>query len=156
LDIIIESIYKPINLLFFNKLDENDINLDYDKFYEKYIFCRKFKNSLYNKFNVLIPSRLFTKIYNNYKKLYLSTLISIIYYKLIIKDDSIIDIEFIKYDNPFIYYSQSNLIGVDINQDNYPSLRGLCIIDNNVIYSTIAQAIYRLRGVVKNACHAMP
>lgn len=99
MDIIIESIYKPINLLFFNKLDENDINLDYDKFYEKYIFCRKFKNSLYNKFNVLIPSRLFTKIYNNYKKLYLSTLISIIYYKLIIKDDSIIDIEFIKYDN---------------------------------------------------------
>jgi len=47
--------------------------------------------------------------------------------------------------NPFIYYSQSHTIGVDINQDNYPTLKGLCIIDDHSKYTTIAQAIFRLR-----------
>jgi len=46
---------------------------------------------------------------------------------------------------PFIYYSQSHTIGVDINQDNYPTLKGLCIIDDHSKYTTIAQAIFRLR-----------
>ena len=47
--------------------------------------------------------------------------------------------------NPFIYYSQSHIIGVDISQDNYPTLKGLCIIDSHSKYTTIAQAIFRLR-----------
>ncbi len=49
------------------------------------------------------------------------------------------------YKNPFIYYSQTHIIGIDIKQDKYPNIRGLCIIDKNSLYTTIAQAIFRLR-----------
>ena len=49
------------------------------------------------------------------------------------------------YNNPFIYYSVAHIIGVDINQSNYPIMNGLCIIDNDVRYTTIAQAMSRLR-----------
>jgi hypothetical protein len=49
------------------------------------------------------------------------------------------------YINPFIYYSRSHIIGVDIKQDYYPTLKGLCIIGNNSLYSQVAQAIFRLR-----------
>ena len=49
------------------------------------------------------------------------------------------------YIKPFIYYSQSHIVGIDIKQDNYPILKGLCIIDENSVYSNIAQAMFRLR-----------
>ena len=53
--------------------------------------------------------------------------------------------ENITYKNPFIYYSQSHIIGIDIKQDKYPNIHGLCIIDNYSVYTQIAQAIFRLR-----------
>ena len=53
--------------------------------------------------------------------------------------------EYINYINPFLYYSQSHIVGVDIKQDNYPNIIGLCIIDLNMQYTVIAQAIFRLR-----------
>ena len=49
------------------------------------------------------------------------------------------------YNNPFLYYSQSHIVGIDINQDNYPNILGLCIIDDKTLYTTVAQAIFRLR-----------
>ena len=49
------------------------------------------------------------------------------------------------YTNPFLYYSQTHIIGIDINQDKYPNIHGLCIIDDNSVYTTVAQAIFRLR-----------
>ena len=52
-----------------------------------------------------------------------------------------------KYTNAFIYYSQTHTIGVDIKQDNYPNMKGLCIINMNNNYTTIAQAIFRLRKI---------
>ena len=53
--------------------------------------------------------------------------------------------ESIDYDNPFIYYSQSHTIGIDINQDKHSEMKGLCIINNQCIYSQVAQSIFRLR-----------
>ena len=49
------------------------------------------------------------------------------------------------YISPFIYYSQAHIVGIDIKQDYYPILKGLCIIDENSFYSQIAQAMFRLR-----------
>jgi hypothetical protein len=49
------------------------------------------------------------------------------------------------YKNPFIYYDQAHIVGVDIKQDKYPIMNGLCIINNLSIYSQIAQAMFRLR-----------
>ena len=49
------------------------------------------------------------------------------------------------YTNPFLYYSQSHIIGIDIDQDKYPNILGLCIIDNKTLYTTVAQAVFRLR-----------
>ena len=49
------------------------------------------------------------------------------------------------YESPFIYYSQSHIIGIDIKQDLYPVMKGLCIIDDLSIYSQVAQAMFRLR-----------
>jgi hypothetical protein len=49
------------------------------------------------------------------------------------------------YINPFIYYSQTHIVGIDIPQENYPSMIGLCIIDDKTLYTTVAQAIFRLR-----------
>ena len=51
------------------------------------------------------------------------------------------------YKNPFIYYDQAHIVGVDIKQDKYPIMKGLCIINNLSIYSQIAQAIFRLRKI---------
>ncbi len=51
----------------------------------------------------------------------------------------------INYTNPFFYYSQTHIVGVDIKQDNYPVLKGLCIVDNLSSYSETAQAMFRLR-----------
>ena len=51
----------------------------------------------------------------------------------------------VKYINPFIYYSQSHTIGIDIDQEACPTLKGLCIIDDKSTYTTVAQAIFRLR-----------
>ena len=53
--------------------------------------------------------------------------------------------ENIVYNNPFFYYDQGHTIGIDIKQDNYPILHGLCIVDNLSYYSEVAQAIFRLR-----------
>jgi hypothetical protein len=55
--------------------------------------------------------------------------------------------ENIKYNRPFIYYSQSHIIGIDIKQDNYPILKGLCIINENTTYTEVAQSIFRLRKI---------
>lgn len=49
------------------------------------------------------------------------------------------------YKSPFIYYSQAHIVGIDIKQDNYPLMKGLCLIDENSYYSKIAQAMFRLR-----------
>jgi hypothetical protein len=49
------------------------------------------------------------------------------------------------YSNPFLYYSQTHIIGIDIKQDNYPILKGLCIINSNSTYSIVAQSMFRLR-----------
>jgi hypothetical protein len=67
--------------------------------------------------------------------------------KFIYNDNNTIDSynEFIKYNNIFIYYSQSHTIGIDINQDYYPSLKGLCTLDKTTTYKDVAQGMYRLR-----------
>ena len=49
------------------------------------------------------------------------------------------------YDDPFFYYSQKHTVGIDIKQDNYPILKGLCIIDNLNTYTEVAQSVFRLR-----------
>ena len=49
--------------------------------------------------------------------------------------------------NPFIYYSQTHTIGTDINQNSYPKMKGLCIIDYKTTYTQISQAIFRLRKI---------
>ena len=49
------------------------------------------------------------------------------------------------YENPFFYYDQGHIVGIDIKQDNYPELHGLFIVDNLSYYSEVAQAIFRLR-----------
>ncbi len=51
----------------------------------------------------------------------------------------------INYPNPFFYYSQTHIIGIDLKQDNYPVLKGLCIVDNLTTYSEAAQSMFRLR-----------
>ena len=53
--------------------------------------------------------------------------------------------ENIIYKNPFFYYDQAHIVGIDIKQDNYPVLHGLCIVDNLSYYSEVAQAMFRLR-----------
>ena len=53
--------------------------------------------------------------------------------------------ENIIYENPFFYYDQGHIVGIDIKQDNYPVLHGLCIVDNLSYYSEVAQAMFRLR-----------
>lgn len=49
------------------------------------------------------------------------------------------------YNNPFIYYSQAHLVGIDIRQDLYPIMNGLCFINKNITYTQVAQSIFRLR-----------
>ena len=49
------------------------------------------------------------------------------------------------YNTPFFYYDQAHIVGIDIKQDNYPNLKGLCIVDNFSYYSEVAQAMFRLR-----------
>jgi hypothetical protein len=51
----------------------------------------------------------------------------------------------INYENPFIYFDQGHILGIDIKQDMYPIMKGLCIINDNSLYSEIAQGMYRLR-----------
>ena len=53
--------------------------------------------------------------------------------------------ENIIYEKPFFYYDQAHIVGIDIKQDNYPILHGLCIVDNLSYYSEVAQAMFRLR-----------
>jgi len=53
--------------------------------------------------------------------------------------------EYIIYNKPFIYYDQAHIVGIDIKQDNYPILHGLCIVDSLSFYSEVAQAMFRLR-----------
>jgi hypothetical protein len=49
------------------------------------------------------------------------------------------------YEDPFIYFDQGHILGIDIKQDMYPIMKGLCIIGKNSIYSEVAQGMYRLR-----------
>jgi hypothetical protein len=49
------------------------------------------------------------------------------------------------YIEPFFYYSQKHTVGVDIKQDNYPILNGLCLIDKLNTYTEVAQSVFRLR-----------
>jgi hypothetical protein len=53
--------------------------------------------------------------------------------------------QYVNYIKPFFYYDQSHTVGIDIKQDNYPILKGICIVDKYSIYSEVAQAMYRLR-----------
>ena len=67
--------------------------------------------------------------------------------KLVINNNNInLYDETISYEKqPFLYYSQTHIIGIDINQNKYPNILGLCTVDDTIVYSTIAQAIFRLR-----------
>ena len=49
------------------------------------------------------------------------------------------------YIKPFFYYSQKHTVGIDIKQDNYPILNGLCLIDKLNTYTEVAQSVFRLR-----------
>jgi len=49
------------------------------------------------------------------------------------------------YTKPFFYYSQKHTVGIDIKQDNYPILNGLCLIDKLNTYTEVAQSVFRLR-----------
>jgi len=53
--------------------------------------------------------------------------------------------EYNNYVNPFFYYDQAHTVGIDIKQDNYPILKGLCIEDKYSTYTEVAQSMYRLR-----------
>ena len=48
---------------------------------------------------------------------------------------------------PIFYYDQGHIIGIDIKQEKYPKLKGLCIIDSNTKYKDIAQGIFILRKI---------
>ena len=50
-------------------------------------------------------------------------------------------------DNPIFYYDQAHIVGIDIKQEKYPYLKGLCIIDDKTTYTEIAQGIFRLRKI---------
>ena len=50
-----------------------------------------------------------------------------------------------EYKDVFFYYSQKHTIGIDINQNKYPILNGLCLIDNLNTYTEVAQSVFRLR-----------
>jgi TPR repeat protein len=66
--------------------------------------------------------------------------------KMVIKNNKLEKLnDYIKYNKPFFYYDQAHIVGIDIKQDNYPILHGLCIVDKNSFYSEVAQAIFRLR-----------
>ena len=51
------------------------------------------------------------------------------------------------YEDPFLFFDQGHTVGVDIKQDKYPIIKGLCIVDNKINYTQIAQAIFRLRKI---------
>ena len=51
------------------------------------------------------------------------------------------------YDNPFLFFDQGHTVGVDIKQDKYPIIKGLCIVDTKINYTQVAQAIFRLRKI---------
>ena len=62
------------------------------------------------------------------------------------KNNQIINYDkYTNYDLPFIYYSQADTIGIDIKQEKYPIMNGLCIIDKTLQYSQVAQGMFRLR-----------
>jgi len=50
-------------------------------------------------------------------------------------------------DKPIFYYDQAHIIGIDIKQEKYPILKGLCIVDSKTKYTEIAQGIFRLRKI---------
>jgi len=52
-----------------------------------------------------------------------------------------------KYTNPFIYYSQGHVVGVDIKQDYLPELKGLVTVNTKSTYTNVAQSIFRLRKI---------
>ena len=69
-------------------------------------------------------------------------------YKFVLDSKIGIETEYnnsIKYVNPFIYYSQSHVIGVNIEQKYYSTLNGLITIIPNSVYTNVAQASFRLR-----------
>jgi hypothetical protein len=49
------------------------------------------------------------------------------------------------YDNPFIYYDQAHIVGIDIKQDFYPNMNGLCVVNDTSEYTVVAQSMCRLR-----------
>ena len=51
------------------------------------------------------------------------------------------------YENPFLYFDQGHTVGVDIKQDKYPIMKGLCLVDIQSTYTDVAQAIFRLRKI---------
>ena len=138
-------------------LKSNIINTDNDElFYNNNIeLLNKYFNDVHIiKYDALIDACGLFKNYDNYDIAYkLNEILNrpIIFLdnddnKLIINKKQIMMYdENILYINPFIYYSQTHIIGIDIKQDYYPKLNGLCIIDSTSIYTTVAQAIFRLR-----------
>ena len=63
-------------------------------------------------------------------------------------DDNILNYdESINYTHPLFYYSQSHIIGIDINQNNYPKMNGITFINkmSGFNYTSVAQGIFRLR-----------
>ena len=65
--------------------------------------------------------------------------------KVLMNNQLMIYNKYTNYDTPFIYYSQADTIGIDIKQEKYPIMNGLCIIDETLQYSQVAQGMFRLR-----------
>ena len=115
-----------------NNLSDYDALIDIIGFFKDYNFedIAEYLNILfnektYNRDIIYMDNRNDIKVIKNKKK-----------YKY---DDNYI------YNKPFIYYSNKHIIGTDINQEYYPKMKGLCIIDINVRYTIVAQSMYRLR-----------
>ena len=51
------------------------------------------------------------------------------------------------YNNLFMFYDQSHTVGVDVIQDKYPIMKGLCVVNKLSTYTQVAQAIFRLRKI---------
>ena len=66
--------------------------------------------------------------------------------KLVIVNNKIVKYnEDNNYKDPLIYYSQAHIIGIDINQNLYSIMNGLCIVNNVSEYTLVAQSMCRLR-----------
>jgi hypothetical protein len=129
-----QSLYYANYIAFINDDDYIDLN-NYDALIDTIGLYKDYNNED-------IARKIYTKFNNERPIIFIDELDNI--YVLI--NDKIENYKSTtNYIKPFIYYSQAHIVGIDIKQDNYPILKGLCIIDNNSAYSQIAQSMFRLR-----------